>query len=96
MSTTEENEVGQGWRKPGEGSVIDGFIKEGLRVRVLELRPRVIEVGSHVGKVIPGDRMCKGPEAGMCGAGWRRYRGGGVSRKPVVGMGACGDLQANE
>lgn len=60
--------------KPGERSVIDKFTKEGLKVRGLELRPRVVSGGSHAGKNIPGDRKPKGAEAGMCVAGLRYRR----------------------
>lgn len=42
MSATEKSEAGPGMEKPGEGSIIDEFTKEGLEVRGLELRLGVV------------------------------------------------------
>lgn len=74
MSAIEKSEASPGIEKPGEGSVVDKFIKEGLEVRGLELRLRVVSGGSQAGKNIPGDRKPKGAEAGMCVAGLRYRR----------------------
>lgn len=80
--------------KPGEGSVIDKFTKEGLEVRGLELRPRVVSVGSHAGN-IPGDRKPKGAEAGMCVSGLRYRRRWSEQGAPGWDE-VCRDLQAQE
>lgn len=77
------------------GSVIGKFIKEGLGIGGVELRPRLIEGGSHLGKNIPGrgDTKCKGPEAGMCLAGLR-FRRRRMCRRRLSEQGVSGGMRA--